>query len=48
MSNPQDTEYLRAIALMLASSSDLTGATPITLTTAEKANISKVIGHTVS
>jgi hypothetical protein len=48
MTNAQDTAYLRAIALLLASSNDLTGATPITLTSAEKAELTTILGHTVS
>ena len=41
-------ELLQAIALLLASSKDLTGATPITLTVAEKAFISAKINHTLA
>ena len=48
MTNPQDTAYLRAIALMFASSTGFTGATPITLTTAEKAELTAILAHTVS
>ena len=44
----EDTELLKAIALLLASSSDLTGATPITLTAAEKLAITALIGHTLT
>ena len=41
-------ELLKAIALLLASSSDLTGATPITLSADDKTFISAKIGHTLT
>ena len=41
-------DMIKALCLLLASSNDLTGATPIVLTADEKTFISGLIGHTLT